>query len=260
MEYANIQFQVKDGVATITFNRPQTLNALNSHLLKELSHALDSVADDEDVRVLILTGAGEKSFVAGADITELATFNALQAKRFAEQGHKLLDKMQSLPIPVIAAVNGFALGGGSEIALACDFIYASENAVFGLPEVTLGLIPGWGGTQRLAKLIPFGKAIEMILTGKRIDAREALNLNLVSSIVPIEKLMTSAKELAVQLCDSAPLAIRAVKEAVYRGYDIPLVEGLKLESDLSSKTMSTKDYAEGRAAFLEKRKPEYKGD
>ena len=161
--------------------------------------------------------------------------------------------------PLIAAVNGYALGGGFEIALACDIRIASENAVFGLPEVTLGLIPGWGGTQRLSRLIPFGKALEMILTGERIDAHEALNLNLVSMVVPQKDLMRTAQELAVRLCDSAPLAIQAAKEAVYRGYDIPLVEGLKLESELSSKAMSTKDYVEGRRAFLEKRKPDYKG-
>ena len=153
MAYDNIIFDIKDGIATITFNRPKALNALSTDLLQELSEALDEIAKNEDIRILILTGAGEKSFVAGADITELATFNALQAKRFSERGHFMMNKLQELPIPVIAAANGFALGGGCEIALACDFIYASENAMFGLPEINLGIIPGFGGTQRLSRQI-----------------------------------------------------------------------------------------------------------
>ena len=163
MAYENIIYEVNEGIATITFNRPKALNALNGALLAELSQALDEIAADEDIRVLILTGAGDKSFVAGADISELATFDSLKAKAFARRGHDIINKLQQLPIAVIAAVNGFALGGGTEISIACDFIYASENAKFGQPEINLGVIPGFGGTQRLPRLIGTNMAKELIL-------------------------------------------------------------------------------------------------
>ena len=252
-----IEYNIEGRTAIITINRPEVLNALSAEDLIEISNHLIRYRDDMKLRACIITGAGEKAFCTGMDVKET------QPDGLGNPGARPENTLvRGLEIwkPLSAAVNGYALGGGLEIALACDIRIASENAVFGLPEVTLGLIPGWGGTQRLTRLIPFGKAIEMILTGKRIDANEALDLNLVSKVVPQNDLMTTAKELAVQLCDSAPLAIQAAKEAVYQGYNIPLVKGLKLESDLSSKTMSTKDYSEGRAAFLEKRKPEYKGE
>ena len=251
-----IEYRTEDRTAIITINRPEVLNALGAEDLIEISNHLLKYRDDLKLRACIITGSGEKAFCTGMDVKET------QPDGLGNPGARPENTLvRGLEIwkPLIAAVNGYALGGGLEIALACDIRIAAENAVFGLPEVTLGLIPGWGGTQRLAKLIPFGKAVEMILTGNRIDANEALNLNLVSKVMPQKDLMKVAKELAVQLCDSAPLAIQAAKEAVYRGHDIPLVEGLKLESELSKKTMSTKDYAEGRAAFLEKRKPDYKG-
>ena len=252
-----IEYRTEERTAIITINRPEVLNALSAEDLIEMSDHLKRFDDDFDLRACIITGAGEKAFCTGMDVKET------QPDGFGNPGARPENTLvRGLEIwkPLIAAVNGYALGGGMEIALACDIRIASENAVFGLPEVTLGLIPGWGGTQRLARLIPFGKAIEMILSGKRIDAKKALDLNLVSKVVPQRDLMRIAQELAVQLCESAPLAIQAAKEAVYRGYDIPLVEGLKLESELSGRTMSTKDYAEGRTAFLEKRKPEYKGE
>ncbi len=170
MAYKNLIFSVEDGIAIITFNRPKALNALNAELIQELSRALDEIAENEAIRVLILTGAGEKAFVAGADITELATYNSLQAKLFSKKGHMTFNKIQELPIPAIAAVNGFALGGGSEIAMLCDFIYASENAMFGLPEINLGLMPGFGGTQRLPRLVGTSMAKELIFTGKMIPA------------------------------------------------------------------------------------------
>ena len=187
MAYENIMYDVKEGIATITFNRPKALNALNGALLAELSLALDTIAADEDIRILVLTGAGDKSFVAGADISELATFDSLKAKSFARSGHDIINKLQLLPITVIAAVNGFALGGGTEIAIACDFIYASTNAKFGQPEINLGVIPGFGGTQRLSRLIGTGMAKELIFTGKMISAEEALQIGLVNKVVPQDK-------------------------------------------------------------------------
>lgn len=252
-----IEYRTEGRIAVITINRPEVLNALSAGDLIEMSDHLKRFDNDFDLRACIITGAGEKAFCTGMDVKETQPDGLGNP---AARPENTLVRGLEIRKPLIAAVNGYALGGGLELALACDIRIASENAVFGLPEVTLGLIPGWGGTQRLARLIPFGKAVEMILTGKRIDAKEALDLNLVSKVVQPEELMNAATELAVQLCDSAPLAIQAAKEAVYRGHDIPLSEGLKLESDLSSKTMSTKDYAEGRTAFLEKRKPEYKGE
>jgi enoyl-CoA hydratase/carnithine racemase len=252
-----IEYNTEGRTAIITINRPEVLNALSAEDLIEISNHLVRYRDDKKLWACIITGAGEKAFCTGMDVKET------QPDGLGNPGARPENTLvRGLEIwkPLIAAVNGYALGGGFELALACDMRIASENAVFGLPEVTLGLIPGWGGTQRLTRLIPFGKAVEMILTGKRIDANEALNLNLVSRVVSQKVLMKTAKELAVQLCDSAPLALQAAKEAVYRGYDIPLFEGLKLESDLSKRTMSTRDYAEGRAAFLEKRKAEYKGE
>jgi len=251
-----IEYRTEDRTAIITINRPEVLNALSAENLIEISNHLLRYRDDMKLRACIITGAGEKAFCTGMDVKETQPDGLGNPDACPEN---TLVRGLEIWKPLIAAVNGYALGGGLELVLACHIRIASENAMFGLPEVTLGLIPGWGGTQRLAKLIPYGKAVEMILTGKRIDANEALNLNLVSKVVPTKDLMKVAKELAVQLCDSAPLAIQAAKEAVYRGHDIPLFEGLKLESELSKKTMSTKDYAEGRTAFLEKRKPEYKG-
>ena len=173
MAYNTIIFKIRENIATITFNRPEILNALNEEALKEFSNVLDEIHANEDIRVLILTGAGEKSFIAGVDIKQFLTFNTFKAKSFSEMGRSLMNKLQELPIPVIAAVNGFALGGGCEVALACDFIYASENAMFGLPEITLGIIPGFGGTQRLPRLVGESMAKELIFTGKMIPAEEA---------------------------------------------------------------------------------------
>ena len=196
MDLKHILFQIEEGIATLTFNRPKALNALNGELLDEMSRTLDAVAANEDIRVLILTGSGDKSFVAGADITELARCNVLQAKVFAGKGQKAINKLQCLDIPVIAAVNGFALGGGSEIALACDFIIASENAKFGLPEIALGIIPGFGGTQRLPRWIGPSMAKEMIFTGKMITAAEARDLGMVNRVVSADALMTDVMNTA----------------------------------------------------------------
>ena len=259
MAYENIIFQVEDGIATITFNRPETLNALNSELLKEFSQALDEIAANEDIRVLILTGAGEKSFVAGADITELATFNALQAKRFSERGHFMMNKLQELPIPVIAAANGFALGGGCEIALACDFIYASENAMFGLPEINLGIIPGFGGTQRLSRLIGKNIAKELIFTGKMIPASEAHAIGMVNNVCSQESLMDEVVKTAKSIVLKGKVSLRAAKQAINSGMNVDLNSGCSIEIDAFSLCMASPDAKEGTSAFLEKRKADFKG-
>ncbi len=259
MAYENIIFDRKERIATITFNRPKALNALNGALLAELSQALDEIAADEDIRVLILTGAGDKSFVAGADITELATFNVLQAKNFAARGHAILNKLQQLPIAVIAAVNGFALGGGTEIAIACDFIYASQNAKFGQPEINLGLIPGFGGTQRLPRLIGTNLAKELIFTGKMISAEEALRVGLVNKVVTPETLMEAVMKIAGEIASKGKVSLRAAKQAINNGIHLDLATGCHIEIEGFAVSMASPDAKEGTAAFLEKRKAEFKG-
>jgi enoyl-CoA hydratase len=259
MAYENIIFQADQGIATISFNRPKALNALNQALLAEFSRALDDIAADEGIRVLILTGAGEKAFVAGADITELATFTALQAKVFSRAGHAVIAKLQELPIAVIAAVNGFALGGGSEIALACDFIYAAESANFGLPEINLGLIPGFGGTQRLPRLVGANRAKELIFTGKMIGAAEAAQIGLVNRVVPPAALMEEVLKTARDIAAKGRVSLRAVKQAVNQGLNTDLATGCYIETDAFALTLASADAREGTAAFLEKRKAVFKG-
>lgn len=259
MTYENIIFKTDDGIATIVFNRPEALNALNDDLLKEFSLALDDISKNEDIRVLILTGAGEKAFVAGADITELSTFNSLQAKVFAQKGQKTINKLQELAIPVIAAVNGFALGGGSEVALACDFIYASENAVFGLPEITLGIMPGFGGTQRLPRLIGKNMAKEMIFTGKMIKADEAYQIGLANKVCPAKSLMDEVLKTAKTIALKGKVSLRCAKHAVNTGMNSDLVTGCNNEIDAFALCFASEDAKEGTSAFLEKRKPEFKG-
>jgi enoyl-CoA hydratase len=259
MSFENIVFQVDQGIATITFNRPQSLNALNRALLAEFSQALDAIAADEAVRVLILTGAGEKAFVAGADISELATYSALQAKNFSRAGHAVIAKLQELPIAVIAAVNGFALGGGSEIALACDFIYAAETATFGLPEINLGLIPGFGGTQRLPRLIGANRAKELIFTGRMVPAAEAVQIGLVNRLFPAAALMEETLKTAKAVAAKGRVALRAAKQAINRGLNVDLVTGCQIEVDAFALALASPDAKEGTAAFLEKRKAVFKG-
>ena len=259
MTYENILFNVEEGIATITFNRPEILNALNAESLKELSHALDEVALNEDIRVLILTGAGEKSFVAGADITEFPTFNALTAKLFSQAGHDLMNKLQKLPIPVIAAINGYALGGGCEVAIACDFIYASENAMFGLPEINLGIIPGFGGTQRLPRLVGANMAKEMIFTGKMIPAAEARTIGLVNSVWPQEALMSEVIKIAKTMASKGKVSLRAAKQAINNGIDVNLGTGCRIETDAFALCLASQDAKEGTLAFLEKREANFRG-
>lgn len=259
MRYENLLFEEKEGIAVLTFNRPKSMNALNAALLREMSQLLDEIADNEAIRVLILTGAGDKAFVAGADITELATYTPLMAKSFSKVGHGAINKLQSLPIPVIAAVNGYALGGGSEIALACDFIYASENAMFGLPEITLGIIPGFGGTQRLSRLIGMNKAKEMIFTGKMIPAAEAAAMGIVNKVCPPDALLAEVGKTAKSIASKGKVSLRAAKEAVNRGIEVDLATGCTIEIDAFALCMASEDSKEGTGAFLEKRKAVFKG-
>jgi enoyl-CoA hydratase len=259
MSFENIVVQLDHGIATITFNRPKALNALNQALLAELSAALDGIAADESVRVLILTGAGEKAFVAGADIGELAACSALQAKSFSKAGHAIIAKLQELPVAVIAAVNGFALGGGSEIALACDFIYAADTARFGLPEINLGLIPGFGGTQRLPRLIGANRAKEMIFTGRMITAAEAAQFGLVNKVVPAAGLMEEVLKTAKEIAARGRVSLRAAKQAVNQGLNVDLSSGCNMEVDAFALVFASPDAKEGTSAFLEKRKAVFTG-
>jgi enoyl-CoA hydratase len=259
MAFDNIIYEVNDDIAVITFNRPKALNALNGALLDELAQALDQIEADADIRVLVLTGAGEKSFVAGADITEIAKYNPLQAKLFARKGQTVISRLQGLAIPVIAAVNGFALGGGSEMALACDFIYASENAMFGLPEITLGIIPGFGGTQRLPRLIGLNRAKEMIFTGKMLPAAEALTVGMVNKVLSPDALMEETLKTAGAIAARGKVSLRAAKQVINAGVNVDLMTGCAMEVDAFALCMASADAKEGTSAFLEKRKAEFKG-
>ncbi|MBW2592216.1 MAG: enoyl-CoA hydratase/isomerase family protein [Deltaproteobacteria bacterium] len=259
MAYENILFQVEEGIATITFNRPNALNALNGALLEEFAAALEEIDANEDIRVLVLTGAGEKSFVAGADISEIAAFNTFQAKLFAGKGQSVINRLQELSIPVIAAVNGFALGGGSEIALACDFIYAAENAMFGFPEINLGIIPGFGGTQRLARVVGPGVAKEMIFTGKLIPAEKAAAVGMVNKVCAADALMGKVLKTAGAIASKGKVSLRAAKQAISSGLNTDLATGLKIEVDAFALCMASTDAKEGTNAFLEKRKAKFNG-
>ncbi len=259
MVYDNIIFQVEDPIAKIIFNRPKALNALNTNLFKELSQALDEIMEIETVRVLILTGAGDKAFVAGADITELAKMNALSSRHFSEMGQIVISKLQKLPIPVICAANGFTLGGGAEVALACDFIYASEKAKFGLPEISLGLIPGFGGTQRLPKLIGTNMAKELMFTGRMINAQEAQAIGLVNRVFSQENLLSETKKIALEIASKGKVSLRSAKQTINKGLSTDIATGLDIERDNFGLCMVSADAQEGISAFLEKRKPEFKG-
>ncbi len=259
MEFQNIVFEVEESIAVVKINRPNKLNALNEQTLKELQEVFNEIQNNERIYVAILTGEGEKAFVAGADINELNKLDVISAKKFAEFGQGVFNLIENLGKPVIAAVNGFALGGGCELALACHFRVASENAKFGQPEVNLGIIPGYGGTQRLARQINSGRAMQLILTGEMIDANEAYRIGLVNSVFPQNELLDKAKEIARTIASKGQIAVRYALQAVVASNNLPVEDGLKYEASLFSLCMGTEDFKEGTSAFLEKRKPEFKG-
>lgn len=250
-----ITYEQEGFVGIITINRPKALNALNSEVLKELDATLDGV-DLENTRALVLTGAGEKSFVAGADIGEMSTLTKAEGEAFGKIGNDVFRKLETFPIPVIAAVNGFALGGGCEIAMSCDIRLCSDTAIFGQPEVGLGITPGFGGTQRLARLIPVGKAKEIIYGAVNIKADEAYRLGLVNAVYPLEELLPAAKKLAAKIAKNAPIAVRACKQAINEGLDVDMDHAILIEERLFGSCFESEDQREGMKAFLEKRKVE----
>jgi enoyl-CoA hydratase len=259
MEYKNILLSVERQIGILTINRPKALNALNIETLRDIQGGIQEVMDHSEMKALIVTGSGEKAFVAGADIAEMKGMNSIEALNFSKLGHLTLKMIQELDRPAIAAVNGFALGGGMEIALACDFIYASENARFGLPEVTLGIFPGFGGTQRLPRLIGKGKAKELILTGKMISAQEAYQMGIVNRVFPQASLMEETQKVALQIAANGAVGVRLAKSVVDAGYNMELAEACSLESYAFSLGFTTEDQKEGMTAFIEKRKPNFKG-
>jgi enoyl-CoA hydratase len=259
MPYEHLLVERDDAVATVTVNRPSVLNALNSATLRELDHLMGELAADDQVRAVILTGAGEKAFVAGADINELVTLTPDGAKAHAAMGQRVFDRIEHLGKPVIAAINGFALGGGCELAMACTLRLAAETAKFGQPEIKLGLTPGFAGTQRLPRLVGKGRAMELILGGGMIDAAEALRIGLVNRVGPGASLMDDARAVARGLAASAPIALRYAMEAINHGLETTFAEGCFVEASLFGLAAATEDMREGTGAFVAKRKPEFKG-
>jgi enoyl-CoA hydratase len=258
MPYQNLLLNINESIAVVTLNRPEKLNALNSKTIDELRNVFMEINKNESISVVILTGSGEKAFVAGADISELNKLDTIGAKAFSENGQEVFNLIENLNKPVIAAVNGFALGGGCELALACHIRVASENAKFGQPEVNLGIIPGYGGTQRLARLINSGRAMEYILTGDMIDANEAFRIGLVNRVFPKEELMAKATEMANKIASKAGSAVRLALKAVNASGEVTSKEGQDYEASLFALCCGTEDFKEGTTAFLEKRKPVFK--
>ena len=256
-----IQVSNADGIWTLTINRPQALNALNAQVMNEISGALEELSSKKfpEAKVLIITGSGEKAFVAGADIKEINSLDEAAALKFAQKGQQVFRQIEKLKIPVIAAVNGFALGGGLELALACDFIFASEKAQFGLPEVTLGLIPGFGGTVRLSKVLGPAQAKEWIFTGKMVNATDAFAMGLVNQVLPAAELMAAAQKTASTIAARGPLAISAAKESVQKCQDLEIDQAMAFEAQCFQKLFSSSDVQEGTSAFIEKRKAQFKG-
>jgi len=259
MAEVNVRVEVEGPFATVTVDRPKSLNALDTRTLQELEKAAADLSDRPDLRGVIVTGAGEKAFVAGADIAEMNGMDADRARHFGALGQRVMDVISALPLPVVAAVNGFALGGGCELALACDFIYASENAKFGLPEVSLGVLPGFGGTQRLSRLVGRARAKELIFTGDIIDAAKAKEIGLVLDVVPLPRLLGHARAALERIAKKGPLAVRRAKEAIDRGADLELADGLTIERQVFSDLFDSADRREGMKAFLEKRPPVFTG-
>ena len=256
----HLLYQQNAGIACVTLNRPKSLNALNKAMLEELRSAMEYARDDDTVHGVIVTGAGDKAFAAGADIAEIASLSALEAQALTRAGQRTYDLIEQLGKPVIAAVNGYALGGGCELALACTLRLAARQASFGQPEVKLGVIPGYGGTQRLPRLVGKGRALQMILTAETIDAAEALRIGLVNEVVAdAAQLVGRAEALLNRIAENAPVATRLALQAVHHGLQAPLAQGLALESSLFALCASTQDKQEGSAAFLERRRPKFSG-
>jgi enoyl-CoA hydratase len=264
MEFQHIRLEVEpDGVAVLTVNRPERRNALSHQTVREMGQVVEAIARREGVgasiRALIITGSGDKAFVSGADIEELSRLTPVEGYEYTRQGQAVLNALEALPVPVIAAVNGYALGGGCELALACHIRLACPEARFGQPEVRLGIIPGYGGTQRLPRIIGKGRALEWILTGAHYTAEEAYRIGLVNRIVPRERLLDEAKALARQILANGPVAVRLALRAVQEGLEMPLEMGLLHEASLFALTTATEDMREGTRAFLEKREPRFQG-
>jgi enoyl-CoA hydratase len=260
MAYQTIIVTREDSVAVVKFNRPKALNAINPQVVQELLSAVEEIGADESLRVLVLTGEGEKAFVAGADISHMVNLSPLEARRFAWNGQRLLFALEGLSIPVIACVNGFALGGGTEIAMACDFIYASEKAKFGQPEINLGLIPGFGGTQRLSRLVGKAMAKELCLTGAMIDAAEALRIGLVNKVLPENRLWEETMKTAKTMAAKGKVSVEAAKHCIDRGLGLELGSGCALEADNFALCFTSADAREGMSAFLEKRSPVFNAE
>jgi enoyl-CoA hydratase len=259
MDYTYLLVAIEQELATVTINRPKALNALNLDTIQELQLAFTTLEQDATVKVIILTGAGEKAFVAGADIAQMQTMNPLAARSFAKTGQAVLAIIENLSKPVIAAVNGFALGGGCELAMACDIRLASENAKFGQPEVNLGVIPGFAGTQRLSRLIGKGRAKELVFTGDMIDAQEAWRLGLVNKVLPQEELLAAARKMAHKIASRGQIAVRLSKEAINEGLEMDLDRASAFEADQFALCFTSADQKEGMQAFLEKRPADFKG-
>jgi enoyl-CoA hydratase len=259
MSFANLQLETRDGIAIVTVDRPDKLNALNDATMGEIERAFAGLAGDDSVRGVIVTGRGEKAFVAGADIAELGAQTPIEGRARGRRGQQIFDAVEQFPKPVVAAINGFALGGGCELALACHVRVASENAQLGVPEVKLGLMCGYGGTQRLARLIGRGRALELLLTGERIDAAEALRIGLVNRVVPLPSLLAEAEALLKKMTANAPISLRFTLQAVAAGLDMPLEQGQEYEATLFGLLCTTEDMKEGTRAFLEKRAPRFQG-
>ena len=259
MAYKNIKIEKKEGIATFKINRPQVLNALNKETISEITSAVEELDADKNVKVVILTGEGDKAFIAGADIKQMSGMSPLEAKMFSEHGHNMLMKIENSRLPFIAAINGYALGGGCEVLMACDICIAAKSAKIGQPEINLGVHPGFGGTQRLPRLVGRMKAKELILTGKNIDAEEANRIGLVNMVVDDDKLMEIALKLAGQIAGKSTVQTAFIKSLVNKGTDIDLNTACALEISYFSSSFSTNDQKEGMKAFLEKRKPEFKG-
>jgi enoyl-CoA hydratase len=257
--YANLLLEKEDGIGILYINRPQALNALNYDTLVELGQAIKEIANDEEIKVLIITGAGEKSFVAGADIKYMQPLSATEARAFGALGQEVFRNLEKLEKPVIAAINGFALGGGCELAMSADIRVASEKAKFGQPEVGLGITPGYGGTQRLPRLVGEGRAMELILTADIIDAQEAYRIGLVNKVYPAESLMDEAKKMAKRIMKNAPLALSFSKVAINKGLQADIDTGMSIEADLFGLCFATEDQKEGMTAFMNKQKAEFKG-